>query len=73
LYGGFVEGRLILWVVIISVIVRTESSYGGKVNIVGGDNIGNLRTEISYGGKVIIVGGDNFGHCEKRKIIWSEG
>jgi hypothetical protein len=68
-----VEGKLILWVVIISVNLRTESSYGGKVNIVGGDNIGNLRTKNSYGGKVIIVGGDNNGHCENRKIIWREG
>jgi hypothetical protein len=73
LYGGIVEGRLILWVLIISVIVRTEISYGWKVNIVGGDNIGILRTEISYGGKVIIVGGDNIGHCENRKFIWREG
>jgi hypothetical protein len=40
LYGGFVEGWLILWVVILSVIVGTETSYGGKVIIVVADNIG---------------------------------
>jgi hypothetical protein len=34
------ECRLLLLVVIIWVIVRTGSSYGGKINIVGGDNIG---------------------------------
>jgi hypothetical protein len=34
--------------VIISVIVRTESSYGGKFNVVCGDNIGIVRTECSY-------------------------
>jgi hypothetical protein len=44
LYGGIVEGKLILWVVIISVIVKTEKSYGGKVNIVGGDNIGHCES-----------------------------
>jgi hypothetical protein len=33
------EGSLILWVVILSVIVRKEISYGGKVIIVVGDNI----------------------------------
>jgi hypothetical protein len=65
-------GRLILWVVIISVIVRAECSYGGKVNIVGGDNIGIVRTESSYGGKVIIVCGDNISHCENRNFIWRE-
>jgi hypothetical protein len=51
-------------------IVRTESSYGGKVNVVGGDNICIVRTEISYGGKVIIEGGDNIGHCENTNFIW---
>jgi hypothetical protein len=42
------EGRLILWVVILSVIVRTEFSYGGKVKVVCGGNIGIVRTEYSY-------------------------
>jgi hypothetical protein len=48
LYGGIVEGSLIFWVLIISVIVRTESSYGGNVNVVGVDNIGFVRTGSSY-------------------------
>jgi hypothetical protein len=34
--------------VIISVFVRTECSYGGKLNDVCGDNIGIVRTECSY-------------------------
>jgi hypothetical protein len=34
------EGMLKLLVVIISFIVRTESAYGRKVNVVGGVNIG---------------------------------
>jgi hypothetical protein len=34
--------------VIISVFVRTECSFGGKVNVVGGDNIGIARNEFSY-------------------------
>jgi hypothetical protein len=37
-----------LWVVIISVILKTVCSYGGKVIIVGGDNIGIVRTKFSY-------------------------
>jgi hypothetical protein len=44
------EGRLLLWVVIISVIVRTEGSYEWKYNFGVCDYIGILRTEISYGG-----------------------
>jgi ABC-type xylose transport system permease subunit len=35
------EGRLLLWMVIISVTVRTESAYGREVFIVGGDKIGH--------------------------------
>jgi hypothetical protein len=66
------EGWFILWVVIISFIVRTESSYGGKVIIVVGDNIGIVRTECSYRGKVNIVVGDNIGHCQNTKFLWRE-
>jgi hypothetical protein len=42
------EVRVMLCVVIISVIVRTEISYVGKVIIVGGDNIGIVRAEFLY-------------------------
>jgi hypothetical protein len=55
------EFRLLMWVVIKSVIVRTENSYGGKFNVVGCDNIGIESKEISYEVMVIIVGGDNIG------------
>jgi hypothetical protein len=35
--------------VIISVIVRTEYSYGWKVIIVGGDNIGDCENRVLIG------------------------
>jgi hypothetical protein len=37
------EGRLLLLLVIKSVIVRTEISYGGKIIIVVGDKIGHCE------------------------------
>jgi hypothetical protein len=40
------EGRLLLWVVLISVIVRYGSSYGRKLNIVCGDNIGHCENRM---------------------------
>jgi hypothetical protein len=77
------EGSLILWLVIISVFVRTESSYCGKFNVVGGDNIDIMRTEFSFekgcncttefGGKFNGLGGDNIGHFGNRNFIWREG
>jgi hypothetical protein len=66
------EGNLILWVVILSFILRTVCSYVGKFIIVSVDNIGIVRTECSYGCKVIVEVGDNIGHCEKRNFIWRE-
>jgi hypothetical protein len=55
------EGRLLLWVVIITVIVRTERSYGGKVNIVGGDIIGHCENRMFIWREVNIVGVGNIG------------
>jgi hypothetical protein len=40
------EVRLLLWEVIISVIVRTESSYGGKFNVVVGDITGHCENRM---------------------------
>jgi hypothetical protein len=43
------EGRLIIYVVIISVNVRKEISFGGKVNVVVGETIVIVRTEFPFG------------------------
>jgi hypothetical protein len=42
------EGMLLVLVLIISVIVRTESSYGGKNNDVDCDNVDIVKTECLY-------------------------